>query len=41
MTQKNIKMFINEVYSKPPKKELSHKQNRHLSYRRCLEFRYT
>ena len=32
MSQKNIKVFMNEIYSKLPKKELSHKQNKRLSY---------
>ena len=31
MAQKNIKIFINEIYSKPPK-VLFHKQDRCLSY---------
>ena len=32
-TQKNIKIFINEIYSKPQKKKLYYKQNGCLSYR--------
>ena len=33
MSQKNIKLFINEIYSKPPKRNYAtNKQNRCLSY---------
>ena len=32
MTQKNIKIFINEIYSKPPEKNYATNKNRRLFY---------